>query len=391
MLTITSIEKNDGRVNIISSKLILGTLSVLVLFFCTTDRLFNIPIDKISMVLLLIGIVVSKPHSYIFKINELFLIGIAIGIAALSSIANFVIIPMIYFPVVGLAFSFIFAKQEKLIIFILYYALIIHIIFGLVFDLLAFVGVDNMFVWSLRDKGLPFIFAVRGFTTTVQTFGTICILWLLLFFVKKERDEIKNLDNFFYVLVNISILLTFNRSTYIFFIIVLFFKMRKELGIILFCLFAFIIKFWNEIVLFLLYRGTLVSRSQLLEGFNLSFWGSHSILVYLFGKGSNQLPENILSNVKWSYRSDIENGLAMLLHSYGFIGLLFYTIISIWFALKFLMIRRYAEFFIVCYFLFIAPYFTQEYVTVSFYLFLGTLFYIYQTAKREREVYPSYS
>jgi hypothetical protein len=137
------------------------------------------------------------------------------------------------------------------------------------------------------------------------------------------------------------------------------------------------IKFWKEIIEFITSASSLIARSQLLEGFNLSFVQSHSILVYVFGRGTNQLPPEIVEKVRWFNRSDIENGYAMLLHSYGSLGLLVYITLCFSFVFQFIKIRRWAEAFILFYYFFLTQYFTQEFVSGSFYFFLAVMFLTY--------------
>ncbi|HEY6976142.1 MAG TPA: hypothetical protein VH396_07620 [Chitinophagaceae bacterium] len=258
----------------------------------------------------------------------------------------------------------------------------INIIFGLIFDVLALAGLTDQHV-SPVVKGFTFLYSPRGFTATVQTYGTLCITWLLLYQLRKELGMTNYIDKVFFIINTIAILASFNRSTLIFWMVILFFKHRKLFFAIIFFLCILMIKLWNEIITFTTSASSLIARSQLLQGFNLSFIESHSILVYLFGRGSNQYPPEIVKRVRWFNRSDIENGYAMLLHSYGSIGLLVYITLCFSFIFQFIKIRRWAEAVILFYFFFLTQYFTQEFVSVTFDLFLAVMFLTYNIYSRQ--------
>jgi hypothetical protein len=349
-------------------------LLIVLIFFCTTNVLFSFPLDKAGMFLMTVAMAAINPQKKIFTAREFSVLVVIIIIAGISSMANLILVPMIFFPVLGLAFSLSTSRFPKIILHSMYYALLIHMILGIIFLILAFSGSPNPFVYSLLGKGFNFLYSERGFTATVQTFGTLCLTWLLIYFLRRELGLNSLMDKLFFIINCFAVLGTLNRSTLLFWMIIIFLKERKLFITIVICLGILLVKFWQGIIAFITVSSSLTARTELLQGFNLSFVQSHSLLVYLFGKGTNQLPENILSKVKWGYRSDIENGYAMLLHTYGSVGLAFYIVISVYLLSLFIKLRKWNETFILGYFLFIAPYFTQEFVSISFYFFLAVIF-----------------
>src|SRR5690606_27330623 len=76
--------------------------------------------------------------------------------------------------------------------------------------------VPNLTVSSLATMGNPFLLPFKGFASTVQTFGIICILWNVINFELRDR---KFGPEFFLVLM--ALILTFNRSSYLLLFIVL--------------------------------------------------------------------------------------------------------------------------------------------------------------------------
>ena len=108
----------------------------------------------------------------------------------------------------------------------------------------------------------------------------------------------------------------------------------------------------------------------------MSFWESGSIPVYLFGKGSVFVSSEIANQTTWTHRLDIENGYAFILHGYGFIGLFLYLVLVL--SMVFYDIKKgqfYIAITLVFYMLF-STYFTQEFVSNSFYIMLAYLLYI---------------
>lgn len=360
-------------------------LFIVLLFFATTNVLFNFPLDKIMMVLLTFAIVVVYPESKIFSAKEFALVIGVIGVAAISSIVNFIFFPMIFFPAAGLVFSFIASRHPKIILHTMYYALLIHMILAIVFLLLAYAGVPNHFVYSLLGKGFNYLYSERGFTATVQTFGTLCLTWLLIYFFRRELNMNSFIDKIFFCINCIAILGALNRSTYLFWMLILFFKERKLFITILIFLGLLLIKFWRQIIEFITVSSSLKARTELLQGFKLSFVESHSFRVYLFGRGTNALTPEILTKVKWYFIKTIENGYAMLLHTFGSVGLLFYICVSFYLIFMFMKINKWAEACILLYFFFVTPYFTQEFVSITFYFFLAVIFLSYNLSNKSNE------
>jgi hypothetical protein len=288
---------------------------------------------------------------------------------------------MIFFPAVGLLFALIIRRHPKLLLHSFYYAAFINIVFGLVFDIMALAGMQSEHVSPLV-KGFSFLYSPRGFTATVQTYGTLCITWLMVYHLRKKLGMNSFIDKVFFAINTIATIASFNRTTLLLWMVILFFKHRTLFFSIIFFLCLMMIRFWEQIIEFITSASSLIARSQLLEGFDLSFVQSHSILVYLFGRGTNQLPPEIVARVRWFNRSDIENGYAMLLHSYGSLGLLVYVVLCFSFVFQFIKIRRWAEAIILFYYFFLTQYFTQEFVSVSFYFFLAVMLLTHDTYSR---------
>ena len=327
----------------------------------------NIPIDKV-LILAFIGFILFISFFQIqIHLLQLTILFYWLFLAVFSSLYNFTFNPMIFFPVVGLFFVFVIAKVDWIENF--HKVLFFYIFLSFCFGIMAYVVGPNMTVTSLSSKGIPFLLPFKGFTTTVQTFGTICLLWIIINFeIGKKKFGI----NFFIVLM--SLILTFNRSSYLFLFFVLAVYNRKFLWVSAGFFLVVLILFFEQITYFFFNLSSLQSREELLQGFYLSYWNDNTFVGYLLGKANNYYAPEIVSQVKWDHRSDIENGYAFLLHTYGFLGLFGYVLCSLLLLIYSLFLKHsYRLTIVLILYLFMTQYFTQEFVTNIFYLFIAAV------------------
>ncbi|SFQ26644.1 hypothetical protein SAMN05444277_107189 [Parafilimonas terrae] len=356
-------------------------LLVLILLFCTVNKLTSVPIDKILVLLSPFLVACFNPDKKFFTSKEFLVIILFTIIAVTSSVANLCFYYIIFFPIIGLSFSIILSQYKNMVLFSLYYALFLHIVIGIVILVLAFMGFTKLNV-SEGAKGIASLYSTHGFTSTVQTYGTLCITWLLLYLLRKKLGLNTIIDRLFFFITTLAILLTFNRSTYLFWVILLFFEFPRMFWSIAILMGAILVKFWTNITSFILSSSTIEARFQLLQGFNISYMQSGSLKVYLFGRGTNQISQEVANKVKWSTRLDLENGYTMLLHSYGLIGLCAYLFVCFYFIFLFLKINRFKEAFFLFFYFFVTQYITQEFVATTFYMFLAVMLATYDYYKQ---------
>lgn len=326
----------------------------------------NLPIDKVVIVtfigfLLFVSLFQIKIH-YL----NLAILFSWFFLALFSSLYNFTFKPMIFFPVVGIFFVFVIVKVDWIHTF--HKVLFLYILISFCFGIMAYIAGPNFTVTSLTSKGIPFLLPFKGLTTTVQTFGTICLLWIIINF---EIGKRKFGVDFFIVLMSLT--LTFNRSSYLFLFFVLAIYNRTFLWFSAVFFIALLTAFFEQITAFFFNMSSLQSREELLQGFYLSFWNDNTFIGYLLGKGNNYYAPEIVSQVKWDHRSDIENGYALLLHTYGFAGLFGYFICTSLLLFYSLIIQSYKLAIIMALYFFMTQYFTQEFVTNIFYLFTAAV------------------
>lgn len=351
---------------------------IIALLFCTVNKLTAVPIDKIVVCLCPFVIACINPDKALFTSKEFLVILLFVAIAVLSSVVNLVFYPIIFFFAIGLSFAIILSRYKAAVLFALYYALFIHIVIGIILLVLAFLGYTQFNV-STGAKGFESLYATHGLTSTVQTYGTLCITWLMLYILRRRMQLNTGIDRFFFVVTNLAIVLTLNRSTYLFWLIVLFFEFQGVFWLIITFVGVILVKYWNLITSFVLSSSSITARFQLLEGFKISYWRSDSLKVYLFGRGNNQISEDIAKRVKWTTRLDLENGYTMLLNSFGLLGLSIYIFVCFYFIFLFLRIKKYKETIFLFFYFFITQYITQEFVATTFYVFLAVMLFTYNT------------
>lgn len=348
-------------------------VSILIFFLLTANTMLPFPIDKVLLLLLVIYAIAKNYKTPSINIYYVTICIFFFSFLFVGAISNGKLDPMSIYPLVGVLFIAMYKKKNYLEE-ALYYSLLLHLIMALILYMLSYF-IEHPFVRTMGDKGLPNIHASLGFTATNQVLGTLCILWFIVYFNLKEQKIINRRHKIWYLLVVLTLLSTLNRSTLLFFFLLIFFKDKKLLLVVLGILLIVLYVYFQEISTFLLNFNTLTSRSELLEGFNYSYWDSHNPLVYLFGRGSLFLDKDFVKGTTWDYRFDIENGYAFILHGYGALGLLLYLGIAIGMITLLVKHRLYYEACIMLFYMFLSTYFTQEFVTNSFYLMITYLIY----------------
>lgn len=353
---------------------------VVSMMLLSCNKLISIPLDKVVLFLTVLiyapSTIKVKSHSLTKgELKTLILLAIVTLLSVLVNSDSYSF--QVFLPIVGFIFA-IFLSQSALLIKGIYYGSFLHIFIAIFFGFASYAFGSNPFVSNLAYKGMPMLNSLLGFTPTPQSFGTLCLAWLVLYFFFKDQGKTGRIDKAFYWLVTLGIFLSINRTTYIGYLLILFFKQRKLLYTYLGFGLLLILVFWNILMDTLFNSSTLDAREELLDGFNRSFWGSNSWSVYLFGKADNKLADKYIRYATWENRDDIENGFAMILHLLGFIGLSYYIVAIATFISKVLRRKYFYEGGLIFFFCVLSPYITQEYVATTFYIVLGVLIFIYK-------------
>lgn len=343
----------------------INRIFICILFFSLLSAALGI--DKLAVICFILLAFVSRIPYYSIEKRKLFLLIVLISYIVFISLINGVFKPIVFYPIIGLILVDFFVEDDNYLI-LFKKVLFFYILLSLIGGIAAYLIGSNLFVTSLSDKGLPFIKPILGLTSTVQTFGSLCVLWIIINFNTKIKKS-----SYEFFIVSLAILMTFNRSTYLFFVLVLSLYSRGflfSLVIVVFGLYLIYFEYFNSIVF---NSSTLSSRSELLQGFYLSYWEANTFTGYLFGKANNYYSPQVLKLVKWNHRPDIENLYAMVLHTYGFIGMVFYLVMCFLLSVYVFLKKNWRLAFILFFYLFFTQFFTQELVTNVFYLFVAAI------------------
>lgn len=347
----------------------------IIIFLVTSNKLAPFPIEKVAIILFLGVVLYKESATFFLKRYEFELLTCMLIICCLSFFINFFesTNAIIFFPLIGCIFCYVLARREKFI-HILYYALLFHFLLALIFFILSYLIGFTRFSEDMTYKGLPFIHVIKGFTPTIQVFGSLCLAWFLIYYYSIDKGLISSSHKGYFYFVALCLFLTLNRTTFLGFGIILYFREKKFFYFLMACAGGLVLVFYKFLILTFFNLSTLDARSELLDGFNKSFWGSYSPLIYIFGRGNNQIGPAILQTVKWDFRKDIENGYAMILNTYGFTGLFFYLIAALLFM--YFTRKNWLMLWMTLFFLLVQPYFTQEYMATSFYISIAAVLFI---------------
>mgnify|MGYP005748086753 CR=1 FL=1 len=313
---------------------------------------------------------------------------VILGVFGLTLVSYLLNLPdsslIIFFPVIGLTYMSLIGEEASFLD-LFYWALFIHILFGAFLVISSYVVGMNPYVHPMYDKGLPFLHAAKGFTTTVQAYGTLVISWFLIFYFKKENHQIYIWDKLAYGLVFLGLILTFNRNSFLVFYLILFFKHKRFFWATVFLAFGLYLYFFEFINKLIFNLSTISSRADLLQAFRIAFFEQTDWLGYLIGHGNNMVAEGIARGTIYG-TGYIENGTSVLLYTYGFAGYLSYLITILSFSILFLLKRNvfYAGMFFYIYI--VAQQFTHEFYSSTIYLQLTVFLLIFnQLPKIERQ------
>lgn len=343
---------------------------VVFLFLIATTTL---PFDKVlSFLILSIGVVYYRYPSLLKVICVVFSIPVLSFFVNAFGQANY----KIFFLPIFISSALILYKSRIVTLVDISNALTIHVILGLAFALLANLGIINPFSFSLLEKGMPDLYGPMGFSPTQQVFGTLCIINLIICFEMKSYD-------FRFFLSLAGLLLTFNRCSLLYCGLLFFiYNIRFSIICMLLCV-PVLLYNWDTINDVFFSLQTLESRDELRKGVELSYWRSGDFFVYIFGNGTIETTEKIAQQTEWG-RINVENGFDFLFHSYGVLGYISYTLISFYF-IYFLYNRNVCRLIpIVFFYLFVEQWFTQEFVSSSFLLFVLTILLLSDSNKLKK-------
>jgi hypothetical protein len=353
-------------------------LGLIFLFFLiSSTQLVSFQLDKALLLLLTGFLLIHLPlqHRKV-PVNAFFLIVVTFLLAFVSYLVN---LPnsslIVFFPVIGLVFVTL-SSEEPNLLDLIYWGLFLHVLVGVLFVFSSYLFGLNSFVHPMYDKGLPFLHAAKGLTTTVQAFGTLIISWFLIYYYRKSTGQITRVDKLCYAVVLVGLFLTFNRNSFLIFYILLFFQHKRIFWITVAFALGFYLYFFEFINKLIFNVSTLSSRADLLQAFRIAFFEQTNWIEYLIGHGNNIVGEEIAKNTVYN-TGYIENGTSVLLYTYGFLGYSLYLVAVFVFTLLFFQKKKYFFAAMFFYIFIIAQQFTHEFYSTTIYLMIAVFILIY--------------
>lgn len=350
----------------------LNKINNIILTFLQINNIF--PFDKLLILPYIFFLYICKKVKPLK--TEKALIRILLFTTTLSFIINYPNSSIqIYYPIFFLSAGLL-ATHIKIDLLVVRNILSFNVLFGLVATIAAFLGFENDFSYSQGEKMLPYMYGPYGFSPTQQVYGTLCILVQIISFEYKKYDWV-----FFVSLI--CMIFTLNRCTLIFFGILLFVYKIKYFISLCIAGITFIIAYWDIISNIMFSTSTLDSRKDLRKGAEISFWNSHDIIIYLFGRGNINTTESIAARTYWE-RIYIEHGLDFLFHCYGYIGFTIIVIFMLGFIFTLIRKKQIGYALITIYYLMVEPLFTHEFIASSFFYFIFIIIYLSKNKPKEQ-------
>jgi hypothetical protein len=241
-----------------------------------------------------------------------------------------------------------------------------HLLLAIFFLIYAYGTSKTSYVHYLYDKGLPFLIAPMGFTSTVQTFGTLCLSYIIISFKENKKS-------FFGIIVIFLLLSTFNRVSYVNILIFVFLFKPKYLWVVLLFGTLLLIVFSDYAFKILGAIGTILSRFHYLDNYLLSFENSN-FFQKIFGNSNSLITDSYILSI--TKQPLIENGFFSLLNVYGILGifLLCVLLLFLFFLDKKKLSMRNKIYF--SYFVTIGQFMTNEYFSTTFYFAVMCIIYV---------------
>lgn len=335
-----------------------GFNKFVLLLLLTINNIF--PFDKVAIIILdLLYYPKLKFLSSRLKL-VIFLIFLSLSISYtlnLGTASLRIFYPFLFF------LGAIFLSYEEIDLKKISYLFLPNIIVGIlgVIYCLASNLEPNNFVVMSWGKSIIFPICATGFSPTPQVYGTFCILYIWGCLDKNQVD-------FGFVLSVVGILLSQNRTSYIFLLLILLLYKGNWVVFLGFILFVILLNN-KEVFIDIGNSQNLDSRVLLRHGFELQFWNSNNLSTYLTGIGNNQIAPQY-SRYNLDSRPYIENGLDFILAISGFNGLILLSIILLFYLIDLLKKRKIRICIIFMFYMMVNQWLTQEFLASSFFFFI---------------------
>jgi hypothetical protein len=363
---------------------------VIFLFFAIANMLSTWPLDKVSFILFAILFVMYKclgmNRGSKFDSVSLItfsLVAVLILISTILSIDELVfsfevdLMLISFFTLLTFMVVVGVGRDYLLIIKLFVFSVSIYLAFGVFAWVYSTFTGNIYFVQPLYGKGMPDVFGAISFSTTQQVFGTFAVLMLsAIYFLRKNGVKVYCYNALLLASV-ISVFVSLNR-VWILFLLACFFLFLGKRFLRFFipvCIFvAVLLVVYMDVMLAL---GTVESRINMML-LEYDFWLSQDFRHMLFGRPFFDGYYFFMHGRDFDY---LECGPFFILINFGLIGLVFASIIFFVLTLKALKVSFYLGF-LTFYYLFFVQFMTQEFLSISFWLFIVVVMAIINLERR---------
>ncbi|UBM26567.1 hypothetical protein K8374_06160 [Pseudomonas sp. p1(2021b)] len=365
-------------------------LLVAMLFLSMTNTLFNMPVDKIGFVAFCVIVVVLLPYRGSFRVSLLpfFIVLLSFLLSYLISIDEFEIQGfdsyLIIFFMTGIVFLIPYVTQGyRVLLQAFIISSFVYILFGVAAWCYSVLTGEVFFVKPLYGKQMADVYAAISFSTTQQVFGSIAMLnCIAIVWLRKYGIIGKPYFLFSLFISLVAIFASLNRVWLLFTPVLLLFWGGRRV------LYAFLLLGIISLPVFLFYSdvmlafGTVQSRFMMIDNL-LDFWWGQEIRHVLFGRPFYVGDYFFMHGRYFTY---VESGPFYLLIKFGLVGLFLVGVLSIlW--IGYLYKRSWFLGFFSLYYLFFVQFMTQEYLSVSFWLYWVIMFCLMAAKKYKVKEY----
>lgn len=236
---------------------------------------------------------------------------------------------------------------------------IIGVLYALITDL-----EPNVFAVYAWGKSFLFPICATGVSPTPQVYCTFCVLYIWICLEKQSVD-------WFFLISIIGVLLSQNRTSYVFVLFVILLYRKKVFMLLIFTSVPMIYHYY-DLIMEVFDGKNVSSRSLMRHGFELAYWNSNDYSILFWGLGNNELsPEYSRYNYEGS--SYIENGLDFILAISGINGFILFVIIIMFFIAELILGGKKKICLIFLFYMVVNQWMTQEFLASSFFYFILTV------------------
>jgi len=248
----------------------------------------------------------------------------------------------------------------------------IYIVLGVIFWGYSVLTKEIFFVQPLYGKGMPDTFAALSFATTQQVYATFsALLLIVIFFLNRNGLKVAFYKPLFLLCI-VAIVVSLNRVWLVFLLIFLGLYFARRLVYLMIpsaFLFAIFLFLYSDVMLS---TGTVESRFMMME-YSYNFFVEQDFWHILWGRPFYQGAYFYMHGREFDY---IESGPFFIMINFGVVGFVLFSLVFFIVIFRFFKVSFFLGFLSLYYFIPV-QFMTQEYLSISFWLFWIVVFAVF--------------